>query len=58
MDILGRVHEVPTSFEVLTNFEVHKFDELTSLVCPTIRDNAHSTCIERIMSGEPHEVDT
>lgn len=39
-------------FKVLTNFEVHKFDEFVLLVCPIIRENAHSTGVERVMSGK------
>lgn len=45
--------KVPTWFKVFANFEVHEFDELASLVCPTIHDNAHSIGGERIMSGKP-----
>lgn len=48
------MREIPTFFEIMTDFEVRKFDELVSLVCPTIHDNAHdSTCIKRVMSGKP-----
>lgn len=52
-DILSRMREVPVLFKVLTNFEVREFDELSSLVCPTINDNARSTGVERVLSGRP-----
>jgi hypothetical protein len=42
VDILSRMREVPTLFEVSTDVEVRKFDELTSLVGPTIHDNISS----------------
>ena len=39
MEILSRMREVPTLFEVLTDVGVRKYDELTSLVGHTIRHN-------------------
>lgn len=50
-DILGCMCEVPPLFKVWENFEVHEFDKFASLVCPIIRDNAHSTEVERVISG-------
>lgn len=40
-------------FKVLTNFEVFENNEFASFVCPIIHDNAHSTRVERVMSGKP-----
>lgn len=47
------MRDVPTLLKVLADFEVHKFDELASLVCPTICDNAYNMDIRRVMSGMP-----
>lgn len=41
-----------TLFKVLTNVEVHEIDDLASIVCSTICNNACSTCIERV-TGRP-----
>lgn len=51
MDVLSWMRDMPTLFMVLTN--VYGFDELVSLVCPTIPNNAPSTNIGRVMGGKP-----
>lgn len=48
IDLLNSMREVLALYKVLTNFEVHEFDELASIVCPTICDNVCSTCLERL----------
>lgn len=53
MNILSCVREVPPLFKVLTNFEVCENNEFVSFVCPIICDNAHSSRVERGMSGRP-----
>lgn len=53
MDILSRMHEVSALFKVLTNFKICEFDELATLVCSTIRNNAHNMGIARVMSSRP-----
>lgn len=32
---------------------VRELDLLTSLICPTMLGNAHSTCVPRVTSGRP-----
>lgn len=52
-DVLSHMCNVHALFKIVTNFEVYSFDELTSFVCPIIRNNACSMGIESIMNGMP-----
>lgn len=50
------MHEEPPLFKILTDFYVHKFDESTSLVCPTICNNARSANVKKGHGWQAHEV--
>ena len=52
-DVLHWMCVVHILFKVLTNFEIHKFDEFASFVCLTNCNSSHSTDVERVMSGRP-----
>lgn len=51
--VLNQLYEVHVLFKVLIDFEVHEFDELASIVCPTIRENARNMGVESVMSAKP-----
>lgn len=52
-DTLGAMLKTPWFFKTLTNFEVHEWQELCSLVVPTIESNARSTGLPHLVSGRP-----
>ena len=55
-DILGSMRSTPGLFKVLTNFFIEEFDELCTIVCPTIIANAQSTSDLCILSGQPSKL--
>ena len=55
-DILGSMRSTPGLFKVLTNFSIEEFDELCTIVCPTIIANARSTGDLHIFPGSPFKL--
>ena len=45
------MRSTPDLFKVLTNFSIEEFDELCTIICPTIIANARSTSDLRIFPG-------
>jgi hypothetical protein len=50
-DMLGWLKETPCMFKTLTNFTLVEFEELCTLVCPTIAGNARSTSAPQRLQG-------
>ena len=55
-NILGSMRSTLGLFKVLTNFSIEEFDELCTIVCPTIIANARSTNDLRIFPGRPSKL--
>ena len=55
-DVLGSMRSTPGLFKVLTNFSIEEFDELCSILCPTIIANARSTGGLCILPGHPSKL--
>ena len=55
-DLLAWLKETPGMFKTITNFTLPEFEELCSLVCPLIAENARSTSEPQIRGGRPSKM--
>lgn len=55
-DYLATLRAAPWMFKVLTNFTMSEFDQLASLVVPTIKNHARSTGLRHGVGGRPSKL--
>ena len=51
-ELLCWLRETPGIFKILMNFTLPKFEELCSIVCPYIAQNARSTNTPQVQHGQ------